>query len=74
MRTEELKEYLGIVIDMEKNIFLQERLLKDMTEKVGRLGDPKTFDKPIRPTQLSEPEKKTDLGEIFFWVFLSPVV
>lgn len=66
MKTPELKEYLGIVVDMEKNIFLQERLLKDMTEKVGRLGVPKTFDKPIQPTQLSEPEKKQTWEKYFF--------
>lgn len=74
MSTEELKEYLGIVVDMEKSIFLQERLLKEMTEKVGRLGVPKTYEKPIQPTQLSEPEKKITLGEMLFWIFLSPIV
>lgn len=27
MTAEELKEYLGIVMDLEKNIFMQERLM-----------------------------------------------
>lgn len=37
MRTEELKEYLGIVVDMEKSIFLQNNLCANITEQIKSL-------------------------------------
>lgn len=48
MRTEELKEYLGIVVDMEKNIYIQEQLVKSLTLKISTLGHPRAIQAPMK--------------------------
>lgn len=70
MRTGELKEYLGIVVDMEKNVFLQEHLLKDMVERMDRLGVSQTFTKP---TQVMQPSKSNKMLEAILGTLLFPI-
>ncbi len=36
MNTQQLKEYLGIVVDMEKNIFMQEHAIDQLNWKASR--------------------------------------
>lgn len=49
MSTEELKEYLGIIVDMEKSIYLQKNLLTDIGYKIEKLKVPKIISDPAEP-------------------------
>ncbi len=40
MNTEQLREYLGIALDMEKNIYMQRELRKRLEMEANRLGKP----------------------------------
>lgn len=50
METDDLKEYLGIIVDLEKNVYLQNRLIEGMQSRISKLGIPKTFDFPVPPS------------------------
>lgn len=59
MRTEELKEYLGIATDMEENIFLQKNLIASIQRQIEDLKVPKAFIDPAEPSKPKEsPEPK----------------
>lgn len=49
MNTADLKEYLGMVVDMEKNIYLQCQTIETMTEKMNQLGNPIAYTRPTPP-------------------------
>lgn len=49
METDDLKEYLGIIVDLEKNVYLQNQLIEGMQNRISKLGIPKTFDFPVPP-------------------------
>lgn len=49
MTTEQLKEYLSIVVDMEKNIYLQERAIRELEWKIEGLGHPTIHEEPVKP-------------------------
>ena len=49
MNTQQLKEYLGIVVDMEKNIFMQEHAIDQLESQSQLLGVPHHFSKPTPP-------------------------
>lgn len=51
MEAQELQEYLGIALDMEKNIFLRNRLIETLTARRDQLGIPKTFSAPVKPQE-----------------------
>lgn len=57
METKDLEEYLRIVVDLEKNIYMQEQLIKNLRQKISSLGIPKQFIEPVLP---SAPKK-------YFW-------
>ena len=60
MSTEELKEYLGIVVDMEESVFFQNRLCQNIGQEIERLKIPTEFpdpDEPIEPPALQLPAK-----------------
>lgn len=68
MTTEQLKEYLGIVVDMEKNIFTLEQLKEKLLQNIGSLGIPKNIPAPME----SEPHREeTKASEIIFRVIVS---
>ena len=46
MATKELKEYLSMLIDMEKNIFTQKETINNMQYKIKDLGIKKNIQKP----------------------------
>lgn len=52
MMVAQLKEYLGIVVDMERNIFLREQTERQLAEQITALGKPRTIKK-----ELQEPKK-----------------
>lgn len=56
MQTAELKEYLGIVVDMEENIYLQQKLKSNIEKRIEQLKIPRIFQDPVAP------EKPTDHG------------
>lgn len=49
MTTAQLKEYLEIVVDMEKHIFLQDRLIEKWTREINALGKEGDYSKPKQP-------------------------
>ena len=49
MELVQLKEYLEIVIDMEKNIYLQNQVIDQLQNEISSLGKPKIFSKPDEP-------------------------
>lgn len=56
MKPEELKEYLGIVVDMEKNIFMQGQTMNQWEREIAGLGKAREFQAPPRPKEKSLPE------------------
>lgn len=55
MKPEELKEYLGIVVDMEKNIFMQGQTKSQWEREIAGLGKPHEFQEPFRPEETPLP-------------------
>lgn len=50
----DLKEYLDIVINMEKNIYLQNNLISQMKSRSEQLGHLHIYQKPIKPSSGGE--------------------
>lgn len=50
MNTTELKEYLSIVVDMEKSIFLQKNLISSFNQQLSQLEKPEYLASPDKPT------------------------
>lgn len=50
METVKLKEYLGIVVDMEKNIYMQKKLIAKIQNRANQLGIAYPYEKPAKPT------------------------
>lgn len=55
METANLKEYLGIALDMEKNIFLRQKLIDSLTSQRDRLCVPQKFQAPVKPREQKRP-------------------
>lgn len=53
MTTKELKEYLSMAMDMEKNIYLQERMIERLNAKSAPLGIPKDIPEPVPAATVS---------------------
>lgn len=49
MELEKLKEYLGIVVDMEKDIYVQQNIIAELNAKIRALQIPQTFVDPSEP-------------------------
>lgn len=49
MGNEQLKEYLKIVIDLEKNVYMQQKYLSSLKQKVAGLAIPKNIPEPQYP-------------------------
>ncbi len=69
MNTAELKEYLGIVVDMEKNIYLQAKTAGEITKEISLLGHRNSFVKPVEPTIPMRPATKN-----IFSAFITPYI
>lgn len=55
MKPEELKEYLGIVVDMEKNIYMQSRTMSQWEREIVGLGKAHEFQMPSKPEEKPMP-------------------
>lgn len=53
MNTAELKKYLGMVFDLEKNIFLQQMLIKNINQKINGLSHSYSYKEPTKPNRSS---------------------
>lgn len=64
MQTAELREYLGIVVDMEENIYLQQKLKSNIEQRIEQLRIPKVFQDPVAPEKptIHECEKDAIIG------------
>ena len=69
MNTAELKEYLGIVVDMEKNIYLQAKTAGEIIKKISLLGHRNSFVKPVEPPIPMRPSTQN-----IFTAFVIPYV
>lgn len=49
MESKDLEEYLGIIVDLEKNVFLQKQLMLSLHEKLSMLCKPKHIPVPVVP-------------------------
>lgn len=66
MTVNQLKEYLGIALDIEKNIFLQNKLLTELKQEIERLKQPKHIPDPQEPKFTPfPPDKSVNLGTDF---------
>ena len=70
MSTEELKEYLGIAVDMEESIFLQENLMTNIKAQIEKLKTSQKFTDPIAPAEPQYPTLPTHKKSMVFWVLL----
>lgn len=71
MDTAALKEYLGIVVDMEKNIYYQEQVKEELLYRTQTLGVSRDFRKPTEPKQeKSEFAGLMTLGLVLSGIFL----
>ncbi len=61
MKPEELKEYLGIVVDMEKNIFMQNQTMSQWEKEIAGLGIARQFQEPSQPQEKPLP-KQVEVG------------
>ncbi|MBD5148826.1 MAG: hypothetical protein HDT18_00265 [Oscillibacter sp.] len=57
MKPEELKEYLGIVVDMEQNIFMQGQIIDQWEREIAELGKANRFQEPPHPQEKPLPER-----------------
>ncbi len=48
MTPEEIKEYLGTMVEVEKECYLHERLLQTLKKRIASLGQPKKFTAPVK--------------------------
>ena len=51
MNSEQIKEYLGIVVDMEKNVYLQNQAVMRLKSEINSLGIPRHFEEPQKPAE-----------------------
>lgn len=72
MDTAALREYLGMVVDLEKNIFLQENLMRSIQRKIDGLSI-LTMQKPVKPLKQSPP-KEPQFGILEFLEWMGPGV
>ena len=56
MNTVALREYLGIVVDLEKHIFLQENLMRSVQRNIDGLTT-LTMQEPVKPLKQSPPKE-----------------
>lgn len=56
MNLEELKEYLAMVVDLEKNVFLQDQSIREINKQFDGLG--KTVEIPPEPEVPTEPKRE----------------
>lgn len=58
MSTEELKEYLGIVVDMEESIFVKKNICQEIDQEIEKLKIPRKFSDPTKPLAPLPPQPK----------------
>ncbi len=51
MTTPELKEYLSMVVDVEKNVYLQEQAMNKLNGEIPTLGKPREICAPVMPAR-----------------------
>ena len=64
MEYEKLKEYVGITVQMERDIFLTQQLISDLDNKINELAVPAAIfepEKPVKPS-LEKESSSTQLG------------
>lgn len=70
MNAEQLKEYLGIVVDMEKECFLQEQLRRQLEWQISSLGNPGY----IAPVKEPDIPGLSDMGTMIFLLLIAFVI
>lgn len=70
MTMQELKKYLSMVVDMEKSIYMQERLIKRLTEESSHLCNKYEVHKPNQ----IKIEENTGCGGAIFAIIVGIVI
>lgn len=65
MKTGVLKEYLGIVVDMEQNVYMQNNILASIQCQIEDAKNAKVFSDPNRPVE-PKPNRTTSVFESIF--------
>lgn len=74
MKREDLKEYLGIVVDMEENIFMQKTLISNIEREIEQLKIPKIFSDPIKPVEPERPKKNSSVASTIIFSVIGCIV
>ncbi len=74
MDTVGLKEYLGIVVDMEQSIYMQKQLSKRLDDEIDALSMPKQLSAPRKPNCPEAPREPVKTGNSFWLLFACPIV
>lgn len=67
METKDLEEYLGIVVDLEKNIYMQNQLMENLQRKISALAVPGEIIRPVQPPK----PKHSFLAAFFATIFVA---
>lgn len=73
MNTSELKEYLGMVLDEEKNIYLQESIISQLQTEIKELAEMHEIVPPIKPDEPTFPNPTDQLKSGALLILLAPV-
>ena len=68
MNSEQIKEYLGIVVDMEKNVYLQNQAVMRLKGEINSLGIPRHFEEPQKPAEYKSDAPATIIFCLIFGI------
>ena len=68
MTTQNLKEYLGIILDLESNVYFQQKLINDLQSRIRAL---KVQKESLTPPKKPKPPEKPEISYISVWTSLS---
>lgn len=68
MNTAELKEYLGMVLDVEKNIYLQQSLITSLSKEIDNCSVSYSYSEPIAPSAPSYKDPADDIKAGFVMI------
>lgn len=68
MQTQQLREYLGVALNIEKDIFMQERTIQALSSQLTTLGRPNPPAKPAAPGKPNVLDTSSSSARVFFAV------
>ena len=74
MTLEEIKEYLGTMVEVEKEYYLHERLLQTLKKRMEPLGHPKNIVEPQLKKVPEPAEAKFNLFAFLIYMFIGGLI